>query len=445
MATALLALNIARAQLPSDNLVGSVSGQFFISGGTALLSTRSLELGAQPNMVALQPALLAVSCERIKQELLRSLATRDEWRGRIFITLHPAQSSNDPVTLVAQRFAGNWNCKIALSDAMDRNRLAETITHACLLEIANRNAADEATEIPDWLTLGFTRQLVGSRIDEFILQPPNTKENGFATTRLRMDLTDDPRDSSPETRRFNPLAEAIDIMHTNAPLTYDDLCWPTDDQLAGNDANVYRSSAQLFVSQLLRLNNGPASLRAMLAELPNYLNWQLAFQDAFRAEFAEPLDVEKWWALQVAEFAGRDLLHLWTGEESWRQLDTFFRLPIDVQIGTAAPLRTDITFQTVIRGWSRTRQLQLLKKKLWDLDLVRMHVSPEFMPLVDNYRQVLQEYYKKFSTTARSLPPDAPLTDQAVAEAVQQLDTLDARRAAMRPEPPAPVAETKLD
>jgi hypothetical protein len=316
---------------------------------------------------------------------------------------------------------------------MDRDRLAEIIVRACLLEIANRNAVDRSMEIPEWLSQGLAQQVVASREDELILQPPDAKENGMTVKRLRMDLTDDPRLHGPNLRKFNPLAGAVAALHTNAPLTFDQLSWPTDEQISEDNEKIYQSSAHLFVSQLLRLKDGPARLQAMLTELPNYLNWQFAFLDAFHADFAQALDVEKWWALQVTQFTGRDLMHLWTPEESWRQLDAFFRFPIDVQIGTGAPLRTDIKFQTVIRGWSRTRQLQTLKKKLWDLELMRMHVAPQFMALVDGYRQVLQDYYTKYSTSGRVLPQPGSVADQAVEETIQQLDALDARRAALQP------------
>lgn len=416
-------------------MVGSVSGQFFV-GARSAVSPYSLAFASDSDMVVLQPNFAVVSCERIKQELLRELRMRDQWRGKIFVTLVPAQSASDPVGVAPEWFAGAWNCGIQLPDVVDRERFVEAVVRACLMEIANRNATSaRPTEIPEWLAQGFAGQLLGSSEEELILEPPAIGKDGFKVTRLKMDLTDDPRVSGPNVRRLNPLADAIAIMHTNAPLTFDDLSWPTDDQLMGDSRDSYRSCAQLFVDQLLHLNGGPACMSTMLAELPRYLNWQLAFLDAFHASFEEPLDVEKWWALQLVEFAGRDLIHLLTPEETWKQLDELFHLPIDVKIGPAPPMRTEITFQTVIRGWSRTRQLQMLQQKLRELDLLRMHVSPEFMPLMDNYRQVLGDYYKERSD-ARNSPQYGPLLHKIEEETIGKLDGLDAKRAAMRPLPP---------
>ena len=82
--------------------------------------------------------------------------------------------------------------------------------------------------------------------------------------------------------------------------------------MAGNDGGVYCASAQVFVSSLLELKNGAAQMRVLLETLPQFYNWQMAFQSAFRADFPQPLDVEKWWALQLAGFTMRDPGPLWT-------------------------------------------------------------------------------------------------------------------------------------
>lgn len=437
---ALAALTAANAQMPPGTaVVQSISGQFLVSSRSAAISANSLRLAVAPDMTTLQPALVAVSCERIKQELLRELGVRDQWQGKIFVVIAPAESTDDPVAVAPEWFAGNWNCGIQVPDVIDRERFVEAVVRACLTEIANRNSRGHFTELPEWLVQGFTGELLGFCEEELVLAPPQRGINGYSVTRLGVDLTDNPRISGPNVRRMNRLAEAIAIVHTNRPLTYDELSWPTDEQLTGGERIAYRSSSELFVSQLLRLRNGPACMSAMLAELPNYLNWQLAFLDAFQNSFREPLDVEKWWALQLADFTGRDLLHLWTPEETWKQLDEFFQIPIDVKIGPAPAMRTDITFQTVIRGWSRTRQLQLLRQKLWDLELLRTHVSLDYVQLVEGYREALQGYYQKRISGARNIPKYGPLLDKLEDETIQQLDALAVEREKMRPQPQVPL------
>jgi hypothetical protein len=423
-------------------MIGSASGQFFVGARSLTRSPHSTDLASGPDMVTLEPALLAVSCERVKQAMLRQLDMQDQWRGKIFVVLRPARSADDPVVVAPEKLGGTWDCGVELPDAVNRNRFVETIVRASLLEIANRNAAERSAEIPEWLVRGLTRQLMGSSAIKLILPPPRMTPSGFSVSRMTVDFSDAPHGPGDPTRRLNPLAEAAGILRTNPPLTFDQLSWPTDEQLYGEGADVYGSSAQLFVSELLHLPNGPASLRAMVADLPGYLNWQLAFLNAFHGAFKEPLDVEKWWALDLAEFSGRDLMHLMTPEASWSQLNAVFQFPINVQIGAAPPMRTDISFQTIIRGWSRTPQLQMLKKKLWELDVLRLRVAPDFIPLVDGYREALQEYYKKRSASLRILAGSGTTPEKWVTEAVDRLDALDAKRAEMRPQSPVASADT---
>jgi hypothetical protein len=441
IALTLIGLNIANAQWrpdPNVTVIGSVSGQFFVSARGSV-SPHSRDLAAGPDMVTLQPALLAVSCERIKQGLFRQLNLPDQWRGKIFITLRPARSAEDAIYVYPKKL-GNWDCAIEMPDAVGRSRFVESVVRACLLEIANRNATTRSAEIPEWLVRGFTRQLMASSEIKLILPPPHTDENGMNATRAIMDFSDAPSATGSRIHRMNPLAEAADILRTNASLTFDDLSWPTDEQLTGSGADVFGSSAQLLVSQLLRMPKGPACLRTMLEELPDYLNWQLAFLGAFHETFEQALDVEKWWALELTQFTDRDLMHLLTPEESSRQLDAVFQFPIDVRIGVAPPMRTDINFQTIIRGWSRPRQLQTLKEKIWELGLLRMRISPEFVPLLDQYRQVLQDYYKRRSVSTRLLANLGIISDHSVQEAIQRLDALDVQRANLRPQLQVPLA-----
>jgi hypothetical protein len=447
IAAALTVLNIAGAQspsaaqsLPKMTVIGSVSGQFFVSAKSATLSPQSLDLAAGAGLLTLDPALTAISCERIKVELLHELNLPDKWQGKIFVMVHPARSAADPVDVYPERMGGHWNCGMELPDAVDRNRFVEAVVRASLMEIANRNASDHSAEIPEWLARGLTRQLMGSSEIKLILPPPRTLENGLTVTRSLMDFSDTPNKSASLTRLKNPLTEAAEILKANSPLSFDELSWPTDEQLSREGVDVYGSSAQLFVNRLMHLKKGPECLGTMLGEMPDYLNWQLAFLDAFKGRFQKPLDVEKWWALELTQFAGRDLLHLLTKEESARQLDEVFQFPIEVRIGAAPPMRTDITFQTIIRGWSRTRQLQTVKAKIWELDLLRMRLAPDFIPLVDEYRQALQEYYKKRNASTHILAGFGLLSDKSGPEAIVRLDALDVRRANLRHQIETPIA-----
>ena len=120
---------------------------------------------------------------------------------------------------------------------------------------------------------------------------------------------------------------------------------------------MYRASAQLFVSEVLDRKDGPARLRTMLASMPRYYNWQVAFHSAFREEFPTPLDLEKWWALAVVNFAARDPGPGWTLAVSRAKLDEILRVPAEIRMtSNSLPAYTEISLQTVIRNLEPARQ-----------------------------------------------------------------------------------------
>src|SRR5262249_16928635 len=152
--------------------------------------------------------------------------------------------------------------------------------------------------------------------------------------------------------------------------TFQQLSWPADAAAGSDDAEVYSCSAQFFVDQLLGLRDGARSLRNMLAELPRCYNWQTAFLRAFHADFETPLDVAKWWALQLTRFTGRGPMQTWTFIESCRKLDEIIRPSVDVRTKTGdLPLRANTSLQTILREWDQPSQIRILQQKLRQLDL----------------------------------------------------------------------------
>jgi hypothetical protein len=302
-----------------------------------------------------------------------------------------------------------------------------------LLEMANRNADAHSAEIPPWLTEGLVQELLATDGMEFILPPPKSIENGLTLSRM-----------SVNERRKDPLEHALATLRSRPPLTFEQLSWPGEEQFYGDTGDIYRSSAQLFVDQLLQLKDGPACLRATLDELPRRYNWQFAFLSGFQLYFPRQLDVEKWWALQLVQFTGRDLMQTWTPEESWKKLDEALHARVEVrQNPDQLPLRTAVTLQTIIREWDALRQSQVLQRRLQDLNAVRLRVAQDLVSLVDDYRDVLGVYLKERNLNGPIIPfKDSRVSNGYANEAIRQLNALDARRAALRPDAQAPLAAT---
>lgn len=423
----------AGAQLaPHDSVSArSVSGQFIVYSADQNLPGPDFPNDAR--LLKLEPSLVTVSCERIKQALASELGPNGPWRGKIFVSLRPAQSADEEITLISERFQDGWGYRLEVPNPAEPTRFIRGVVQALLLEQANRKAGERSAEIPIWLAEGLARHVLATHELEVILPPPRLAVNRLIITSREVNA-----------RRSDPLATARRDLREHPPLTLAELSWPKDEQLIGALGGIYRSSAQLFVSELLRLPNGRACLHAMLEELPKCYNWQMAFLRAFEPHFQRQLDVEKWWALQVELFTGRDASGLWTPEESWAKLDEILHAPVQVRReGKDLPLAAKVSLTTVVREWEFARQKQTLRAKLRELDGARSRVAMDLLPLVDEYRWALAEYLTNRDRAGSVLPRSrttSPSAKSVVREALRQFDVLESRRQELKPKPAEPVA-----
>ena len=411
------------------NLAHSVSSQFIVTSTGQMSPLAGLPaIATNTDLVRLEPALLAVSAERIKDALWRELGVNGQWRGQIFLALHPARSLDENVTVVSTPLAGGWNYRVELPDVLSRTRLMRAMAGVLLLEFADRNAGTRPAEIPAWLNDGLALQLLAAgslSSSEIILSPPNHIVNGLSLTRT------DAIEGVPD-----PLADASRTLQNQTALTFGQLSWPTGAQLSGADGGVYRASAQLFLSELLGLKDGPASLRAMLESLPRFYNWQTAFQNAFREYFSTPLDVEKWWALQVVTFVAHNPGPQWTPAVSRDKLDEILSVPVEMRpASNALPAHAEISFQTVIRNFDSEQQAAILQIKLRDLELAQFRMASPLSILTDTYRRAIAGYLGQGRDTVPvprwiKHPPVLPPHKNAD-EIMKELDLLDAQRRAI--------------
>jgi hypothetical protein len=412
---------------PSEvNSVQSASGQFVATGPRQLSPLARLPgVATNADLVRLEPALLSVSAERIKDSFRRKLGIDPNapWQGKIFLVLHPAQSLDEDVTIISQPFLKGWNYRVQLPDVLSQARFLRAITCVLLLELANRNATEgRAAEIPGWLTDGLAQQSSGPGAREIVLSAPGRLVNGLPQNRLVATQ-----------RAADPLADARRVLRDRPALTFAQMSWPTDAQRTGRDGGVYRASAQLFVSELLGLKNGPAQLRAMLAALPGCYNWQTAFQNAFREDFPQTLDLEKWWALQVVGFVAQGPGPRWTPAVSREKLDEILSVPVAVWTASnTLPARTDVSLQAVIRNFEPERQTAILQTKLRDLELAQLRMAAPLAAITDEYRLAIAGYLGQ-KPAPRALPwrKHPPPQKTSAGDTLKKLDELDTRRQAI--------------
>jgi hypothetical protein len=222
------------------------------------------------------------------------------------------------------------------------------------------------------------------------------------------------------------------VLRANPALAFDELSWPSDADLQGDRGEQFRGSAQLFVARLQDLNNGRASLRNFVGSLSRYFNWQLAFLDSFHEKFGNILDVEKWWAVNVVEFTGRDLTQTWTPEESWRKLDATLQPAVEVRTGAdQLPLHENIKLQNIVRDWKMPQQSGTLKTVIQQLMLLEPRLAGDAKMLASNYRRLLEDYLDardKIDAAPEMKSRPSPSPAPVISRAISMLDTFDQLR-----------------
>jgi len=398
----------------------SASGQFIVMAGPDWRSsppTRGADL--DPETVLLTPTLLTVSAEHLRQHLERELGDSAMWSGRVQLYLQTSRTADDTTRIVAELQRGRWQYRVTIPERMTRTGFLRALIEINLLEMANQQSTGRSAELPVWLVEGFTGHLLATHAWNIILAPPQANIGGVNVSRYQS-----------ENVTWRPLAQAQAQLQTNAPLTFEELSWPTANGLEGRTGLVYRNCAQLLVSRLLGLPDGREQMLGFIHALPVHYNWQVSFLEAFRANFDSLLDLEKWWALQVAYFTGREFGSVWSYEESLTRLQATMRVPVQVRMQTNdAPLRSEVSLQTIINEWEPARQARVIEETLGTLAAARLRLAPELLALTDEYRRCLSEYLKTRKQVGIHLPKgadrDLPMM-QARQRVLRRLDELDA-------------------
>jgi hypothetical protein len=358
---------------PKPVTIRSQSGQFLVRGlpqnpplPSSLASTSALQY------LRLDPNLTAISLERVRQSIQAELNWPNEWKGMVTVLTVPVRGENTRVTITSLRHPSSWGYQIVFPEIVDKDRFLGAAVKTVLMEFANRRAHLREAEIPLWLSEGLTAELKATSLPVLALE------------------------SSTEINRRgqngDPLAKARERLRGSTPLSFDDLSMPLG-ELSDEEAAQFRACAQVFVHELLRLRDGRASLRRFLERLPENLNWQTTFLEAFSRHFTRLLDVDQWYSLNVAGTRGRDLSSILTPIATLQQLDSLLLTPVDVRlVAQELPLRTELKLQQVIEEWDYPRQHAVLVEKIGRLRNLHGRGAPEAAGVVAGYLDALTEY-----------------------------------------------------
>lgn len=406
----LVCCTFARAA-PDDSLrtLRSQSGQFIVRGLPVSVPLGSSSTQVEGESVRLDPAVLAVGCERIKHALLEELALPDNWRGSIHLNLHPYRHDNEVVQVTSVRFQNGWSYFLELPEVLERTRLVRAVVQALLSEIANRRSVERAAELPWWLIEGMPAYLRAN--------DPGILNLQLAT---RISKRHGPDESLKSVRK---------LLRSRAALTLDELSWPSERLIDGTDLHLFQVCSHLFVHELLRLREGGKCLGRMVVSAADNLNWQTTFLRAFHASFPRLIDADKWWALTVAHVAARDPMSVWPLAETLAQLRNILVTPVQTRtIATALPTSAEIELRTVVTEWDVSRCEPVLRQKLMQLQALRLRAAPQALPIIDGYLLALQQYlYGAAKMAGSKAEIIAPNRKAELLRRVAQLDALRER------------------
>jgi hypothetical protein len=349
-----------------------------MAGGWAFLMTPpELDLPNAEASPVLSAALLPTSCERIKEAILRELNVRDQWRGRIIISIDSAMKPNTEPVVVAVREDDGFRYEVWTPANIKHRHLSRTLVHVILLEMANRGATGESTRVPLWLVEGMMALVRADSMPTMMLQPNRAT----------------PMDVS-----LVALDSVRGQLNFHAPLTFQEMSWPQPGQITGKDEIVFHASAEMFTYSLIHLPDGQAKMVRFIHQLPAHLNWQVTFLEAFSADFRQLRDVEKWWGLQCLSITGEELGSRWSAPESGRRFQSALDVPVYVHLATnRLPSAAIFRSQDVILKWNLKDQKVVLQRVFVSLHGLRAHLDSEYVPLLNEYMEILSVYLKRHS------------------------------------------------
>jgi hypothetical protein len=418
---------LAHAEFSTANplVARSVSGQFIVRSGdlsSRLFNLRDFEVNT--NFVRLDPALLAVAAERFKALLWRQLGLQPDspWRGKIYLNLQPAHSPDDEVTIASDYQLHTWDYHVTLPDILTRTRYARALSAVLLLELANRDnsAGNGSAEIPSWLVDGLAQEILDEGAAKVILSVPPGSANHLLQSFL-----------NEKQHGLDAVASARATLQDIPALTFDQLSWPTDEQLNGDEGGVYLASAQLFVHELLGLPNGQKKVGVFLARLGGCRNWQTAFFLVYQDDFRRSLEVEKWWSLRAIDFAAHNSSSQWTAADSSDRLASLLSVPVEVRgSSNSLPAHGRISLQAALLDFGPAQRDDVVSTILRNLELAQFRLASPFAVLAAGYRNTLADYLGESDRPQVSLVNKSePAARRAtVTDTLRKLDALDLRR-----------------
>jgi hypothetical protein len=381
------------------------------------------------DVVRLSAAGLATSCEQVKAALLLQLDASDHWKSRIRLNIMPGIPPQAGVLIDTRQYndgvQNTWLYNLNLPEFIERRKLLRALVQVCLLEMGNRNNSGSSVDVPMWLREGLTEIMLYREGTTIIAEANPIQQRANSQFWLI-------KGGAQEKVWRDPLSLVREKLKATAPLSFSDLSVPVDDQIASLGLEHFQHCAHLFTSELIALPEGHDKLRHFVQDLARYSHPQFAFLNAFREQFASPLDVEKWWSLAQVAFLSREDHARWPEKDALGKLNEILQPQVQFRLGPdSLPIRETYTIKRLLEDVDFDQQRPILQQLIGRLQQLEWNLPPDLLKLVYDYRITLTTYlYKReqLSSSGKTTKAASTTAKPVIREALTQLGFLEILR-----------------
>ena len=385
-----VAVDLAPDQTARVTLRSRLEGQFIVRGvpfppsvapsREGNIRTSAPDTGKEwPESVRLDPSTVIVVCERIKQIFLQELGLTDLWKGMIEIDIdfYP-KGILRPITLSHRLMNDGLHTQMKIADEVVPHRLIEAIVQVLLLEYSNRDLRQtQMAEVPLWMIDGMT-QLVMQRGGPALIPTPG------ALKTFTIEKT-------------NPVKAARSRLKTIQPPEFGQFTSPGPEFSSGINWMIFQDASLVLTWELLNLPDGKARYCHNLRLLKNYRNWQLAFLEAWKGQFSNLTDVEKWWALVLVNSRKDAGKNAWTLKQSIEKLNEILS---EASVSTIAQINqprhpSTIHLQQIAESWAPMVQIYFFERIAAQLKAFELAADPVVAELAGRYRITITDYIRQ--------------------------------------------------
>ena len=385
-----VAVDLAPDQTARVTLRSRLEGQFIVRGvpfppsvapsREGNIRTSAPDTGKEwPESVRLDPSTVIVVCERIKQIFLQELGLTDQWKGLIEIDIdfYP-KGILRPITLSHRLMNDGLHTQMKIADEVVPHRLIEAIVQVLLLEYSNRDLRQtQMAEVPLWMIDGMT-QLVMQRGGPALIPTPG------ALKTFTIEKT-------------NPVKTAKSRLKTIQPPEFGQFTSPGPEFSSGINWMIFQDASLVLTWELLNLPDGKARYCHNLRLLKNYRNWQLAFLEAWKGQFNNLTDVEKWWALVLVTSRKDSGRNAWTLKQSIEKLNEILA---EASVSTIAQINqprhpSTIHLQQIAESWAPMVQIYFFERIAAQLKAFELAADPVVAELAGRYRITITDYIRQ--------------------------------------------------